>query len=55
MRSFYNILQMAVIDEKNHQTITTNDGFGRHIRTDQYEGEYTSPDWTTESSCPVKT
>jgi len=49
MRSFYNILQMAVIDEKNHQTITTNDGFGRHIRTDQYEGEYTSPDWTTES------
>jgi len=47
--SYYNVLQTAVIDENEHQTITTNDGFGRHIRTDQYDGEYTTPDWTSES------
>jgi len=49
VNSYYNVLQTAVIDENEHQTITENDAFGRHIRTDQYDGEYTTPDWTSES------
>ena len=49
VRSFYNYLNSAVIDENDHLTITENDGFGRLIRSDQYDGTFTEPNWTVES------
>lgn len=47
VRSYYNYLQTALLDENGHQTIRESDGLGRMISVKQYEGEYAGgPGWS---------
>jgi len=43
--TYYNGRNTAVIDEKGHQTLRTNDAFGRLAASQQYSGTFTLPVW----------
>lgn len=45
MYTYYNGRNTAVIDEKGHQTLRTNDAFGRLAASQQYSGTFTLPVW----------
>ncbi|MBC7260588.1 MAG: RHS repeat protein, partial [Chloroflexi bacterium] len=46
VRTAYDGLRQAVLDENNHQKIYENDAFGRLVVVKEYSGTYSSPNWT---------
>jgi len=46
VRTYYQERKTAIIDELNHQTIREVDALGRLVAAKQYEGTYSSPNWS---------
>jgi len=46
VRTYYQDRKTAIIDELNHQTIREVDALGRLVAAKQYEGTYSTPNWS---------
>jgi RHS repeat-associated protein len=46
VRTYYQDRKTAILDELNHQTIREVDALGRLVAAKQYEGTYSTPNWS---------